>query len=263
MLATMHDLHNVVKEMIESLASGTLSDAEVIPWASPVPVFGNLDSSVATLGLNPSRREIVDGNGVQLRGNDRRLHTLESLDISSWSEANERHHRLIFDACRSYFSNNPYRTWFRPLDKVVSGADASYYNLSRSACHLDLVPFATKNSWRSLGRHQSRLIEASDDALGKILRESSVRVLILNGGGVVGKFKSAIDSTLTKAPVDAWTLEWGRKGYSYRGGIRTVCGIDLSLQVIVLGFTHNIQGTPGISDEHVCSIRDWIAWQLS
>ena len=259
-------MRNIMIKMIEPLASGALSDTGVIQWASPVPVFGNLDSSVATLGLNPSRREFVDGNGVQVRGNARRLHTLESLGISSWAEANERHHRLILDDCQSYFANNPYDEWFRCLDKVVSGADASYYDPSRSACHLDLVPFATKTRWGRLGKYQSRLLETSGDTLGKILRESSVRVLILNGGGVVDQFQSVIDSTLAEETVRAWTLRWARQdreGKAYQCTVNTVCGIDLGREVTVLGFNHNIQGTPGVSDELVCRIRDWIAYQLN
>ena len=259
-------IYDVMQKMIEPLANGALNDASVILWATPVPMFGDLDSTVATLGLNPSSREFKV-NGVPLRGNARRLHTLESLGISSLSEANEQHHRLILDACQSYFSNNPYDGWFGRLDKVVCGADASYYNPLRSASHLDLVPFATKNSWSDLtNRQKSRLIEASGDALGKILRESSVRVLILNGSGVVEKFQSIIDSTLIEATVPAWTLRYrrqDRQGISYRGTVSTVCGIDLSREITVLGFNYNIQGTHGVSDELIRSIRDWVAYQLS
>lgn len=255
-----------MQKMIEPLANGALNDASVIPWATPVLMFGDLDSTVATLGLNPSSREFKV-NGVPLRGNARRLHTLESLDISSWSEADEQHHHLILDDCRSYFSNNPYDEWFRRLDKVVSRAGVSYYDPSRSACHLDLVPFATMKSWGDLARrHQSLLLEASGDALGIILRESSVGVLILNGGGVVKQFQSVIDSTLIEATVPAWTLRYrrqDRQGISYRGTVNTVCGIDLGREITVLGFNHNIQSTPGVSDEHIRSIRGWVACQLS
>ena len=165
------------------MASGGLGETDVIPRASPVPSFGAPESQVATLGLNPSHREFVDNSGNPLLGNARRLHTLDSLGLTSWSQAEDCHIQRIWDDCRSYFSKNPYNRWFKPLDGVISDAGFSYYADSlKSACHLDLVPYATCRKWTELEKgQQSKLLNTSADTLGHLLRDSSVRVLILNG----------------------------------------------------------------------------------
>src|SRR5207302_775531 len=121
-----------------------LCAAQVIPWSSPVPVFGNLETAkVATLGINPSNREFVDVSGNELDGNSRRFHTLRSLDIPTWTKAKDRHLQLINDSCSDYFQRNPYDAWFRKLDSIITGTNTSYYHSLSHACHLDLVPYAT------------------------------------------------------------------------------------------------------------------------
>ena len=264
----MSDLHGTLRMMIKQLASGVLEETDVIPWASPVPAFGEPDSRVATLGLNPSRQEFVDRSRNPLRGNHRRLHTLESLSLRSWSQADDRHTRLILDACRFYFSNNPYDRWFRPLDNVLSGTGASYYDPSYSACHLDLVPFATKKAWSKLDDGQrARLLCMSGDMLGIILRDSSARVLILNGISVVKEFQSITGSCLEEEDVPEWKLERRKgndvKGFAYKGAVSAICGMDLGREMTVLGFNHNIQGSFGMTNNITRSMGDWVVSQLS
>ena len=94
---------------------------------------------VATVGINPSDKEFV--NALEIVGHKRRFHTLKSLGISCWSEADDCHIQHILESCTKYFEcdRNSYDRWFKPLDKIVAGTGASFY--SSDACHLDLVPY--------------------------------------------------------------------------------------------------------------------------
>src|SRR5690606_8657466 len=130
--------------LLDRLTDETAREAQVIPWGCPVPAFGDPAAArVATLGLNPSNREFVDDEGVELVGAARRFHTLTSLGLSSWDDADADHLDRILVSCRDYFTGNPYDRWFRRLDTVVSATGASFYDPASPACHLDLVPYAT------------------------------------------------------------------------------------------------------------------------
>jgi hypothetical protein len=57
-------LSRLVRDLVDSNM-----DSNVIPWACPIPSFGDLTRArVATLGLNPSNREFVDERGNELDG---------------------------------------------------------------------------------------------------------------------------------------------------------------------------------------------------
>src|SRR5579864_4914328 len=132
-------LHATLTTLIDRLDSPAISQTDVIRWGCPVPSFGDLSNArVATIGLNPSNREFVDESGNELEGSSRRFHTLTSLGLASWAEADARHLRLILESCRAYFLGNPYDTWFKRLDYVIHGARASFYDPASVACHLDL-----------------------------------------------------------------------------------------------------------------------------
>ena len=118
---------SVLTKLIDRLDSDAVIGTDIIPWSCPVPTFGDLTSpQLATLGINPSYREFVDPSGEELQGELRRFHTLESLGLETWSEADARHLELILDTYRSYFFCNPYNAWFKKLDFAISGANASY-----------------------------------------------------------------------------------------------------------------------------------------
>src|SRR6266849_5010343 len=144
-------MNTMLSKLVERLGDSTLSEANVIPWSSPVPSFGDVSRSrVATLGLNPSNREFVDALGNELDGPLRRFHTLRSLRLARWSDVSVPQLRLILDSCRAYFFRNPYHTWFGRLDHLISGTRASFYDRAATACHLDLVPYATSCKWIEL-----------------------------------------------------------------------------------------------------------------
>ena len=260
-----YNIFPTLTTLIDRLDSGTMKGTEVIPWGSPVPSFGDPSHSrVATLGINPSNREFVDKLGNELQGIDRRFHTLRSLGLDSWSGADARHLDLILESCRQYFARNPYDTWFRRLDIVLSGAHVSYYEHPSTACHFDLIPYATEKKWSDLTkRQQSVLMNVAGDTLGLILRDSPIRVLVLNGSAVVKGFEMISGLRLEQEPVEAWSL--GRKskrdvrGIAFKGTVDIMSGVQLGRQVKVIGYNHNLQGSFGVSTEVVRSIKTWIA----
>lgn len=127
-------MYTTLATLIDRLDSIAMSGTDVIRWGAPVPSFGDLTRArVATLGLNPSNREFVDDSGDELQGPHRRFHTLNSLGLTEWSDVDVRHPRLILDSCRTYFLGNPYDRWFKRLDYVIAGAQASYYDRSGSS----------------------------------------------------------------------------------------------------------------------------------
>lgn len=258
-------MHSTLATLINRLERSDISRANVIKWGCPVPSFGDLSrSQVATLGLNPSNREFVDEAGSELQGAARRFHTLGSLNIKSWAEVDARHMRMILESCCTYFRGNPYDRWFKRLDQVVSGTKASYYDDSHAACHLDLIPYATARKWTELTTQQrSLLLSISGDTLGLLLRDSPVRVLILNGKSVLRQFQEIAGVILESREMPTWSLPRQSKpdvtGIAYRGVVDTLSGISLGRQLLVLGFNHNLQSSFGVTTEVVHAIRRWIA----
>jgi hypothetical protein len=257
-------MHSTLTTLINRLDSSAISGTDVIRWGSPVPAFGDLSSAVvATLGLNPSNREFVDESGDELEGVSRRFHTLKSLGLRSWEEVDSRHLQMIIESCRFYFQGNPYDTWFKKLDQVISGTRASYYNSTSCACHLDLIPYATARKWTELSlRQRSCLLASTGDTLGLLLRDSRVRVLILNGRSVVQEFQAISGVALASDVMPTWSLPRQSspdvRGLSYRGMIDSLSGTALGRDILVLGFNHNIQSSFGVTTEVIRAIRGWI-----
>lgn len=258
-------MHTTLTTLIDRLDSPAISGTDVIRWGCPVPSFGDLAiSKVATLGLNPSNREFMDESGNELEGDLRRFHTLNSLGLKSWAEVDARHLTMILESCRSYFHGNPYDTWFKRLDQVVNAANASFYDVDCSACHLDLIPYATSRKWTELSPSQrSSLLQVTADTLGLLLRDSPVRILLLNGQSVVSKFQEIAGITLEREEMPRWTLPREQKpevaGFSYVGTVTTISGIALGHEVLVLGYNHNLQSSFGVTKGVIQAIREWIS----
>ena len=256
--------HATLLSLLERLDNKVLSKAQVIPWSSPIPSFGDLScSKIATLGLNPSNREFVDIQGKELDGKFRRFHTLKSLGLRKWSDARAAHRKMILESCSQYFYQNPYDGWFKGLDKIISGTKASYYNSSIKACHLDLIPYATACKWTELTTQQrALLLDLAGDTLGLLLKDSPVSLLILNGQTVIDNLQKITGVNFEKDTISDWTLPRksgvGVKGFSYRGVIGEVAGVQLNRKVHVLGFNHNIQSSFGVTTKVKSEIRHWV-----
>ncbi len=243
---------------------------QVIAWSSPVPFFGNLlKSKVATVGVNPSNLEFVNGKGEELTGDNRRLETLNSLNIPDWKAAKASHYKKISQTALHYFELNPYSNWFKPLEAMLLDANSSFYgNREHYACHVDLVPFATKEKWASLhSKTQREMLEECGFSLAKIFESSELVCLVLNGTTVTKTLVDLCDVKLTKTYKPAWNLKRksGKdvRGYSFEGKITHVQGRKLANSIDVLGFNHNLQSSYGVSAAVKSNISDWLVPKIS
>jgi hypothetical protein len=258
-------MQTTMAALIRYLSEITLAEAGVIPWSCPVVSFGNSSTAVvATIGLNPSNREFLDERGNELDGPFRRFHTLTSFGLDDWAEANATHLQLILESYYAYFLRNPYDGWFRRLDYIISGTDASYYDFPNTACHLDLIPYATAEKWTALGYDdQMALLNRASETLALLIRDSPIRVVVLNGNAVVKKFQELCPDALEKQLMEGWSLPRRSTsnvaGFAYKGLVRTISGVELDRDVLVLGFNHNIQSSFGVTSEILDSIHQWIA----
>jgi len=196
-------------------------------------------------------------------GTVRRFHTLSSLGLSRWRDAKSEHLQMIVDSCNTYFCRNPYDGWFKRLEELISGTRASYYGTGQSACHLDLIPYATSSKWSELSSGQrTALLGMAGDTLGLLLRDSPVRLLILNGQTVVQSLLQIADIDLERKLMPTWTLPRKRgegiSGYSYAGRLRKVGGVKLKKEIVLLGFNHNIQSSFGVTTGVKAAIGNWI-----
>lgn len=263
------DLASTLTTLICRLELAKKADTEVIQWAGPIPAFGNLMSSaIATVGINPSNREFVDDRDMELAGRHRRFHTLGSLGLDSWLDADCRHLTFIMSACQQYFLRNPYDVWFKKLETIVSGTNATFYGTSANACHLDLIPYATVRKWAELtGSQRSTLLSIASDSLALLIRESPVRCLILNGASVVEHFGCLAGTQLQREPIPGGTLRRGTGspvvGYGFRARVRVLCGVPLSHDVLVLGYNHNLQSSFGVTTGVIDAIRAWVKRAIS
>lgn len=261
------DHRREIKRLVRLLSAGAPVERGAIPWASPVMMFGSLQSSrVATLGLNPSNLEFVNARGEQLEAPLHRFESLSTLQLADWAHAAKEDIERVWSACELYFTRRPYDGWFKPLDRVISGLGVSYYDAWSSACHLDLVPFATSEKWSSLtGNAKQGLLQLGAKTLVTSIATSHIRVLVLNGATVVRTFERLLSKPLQVAPMPAWDLCRERAspvcGRSYRGVVTELAGMSLGREVLVLGFNHNIQSSFGVTREAVSSISDWIGRQ--
>lgn len=261
-------MEHALATALNRLDRDPLASLPVLRWGSPVPAFGDPEGSwVATVGLNPSNREFVDEDGKELRGTQRRFHTLASLGLLAWHQADAYHLQLLVSSCTEYFRNNPYDRWFRRLDDIIAAAGFSYYSKTRRACHLDLVPYSTAVKWSSLsGRDRMQLLAASADILGLVLHDSRIRALILNGSTVVRYFQRTLGIELRARPMSAWDMPRSDgsvvRGVAYTGCLDAIGGCRLPTRLIVLGYNHNIQSSYGVSRSLVERIGSWIKRRL-
>lgn len=257
-------MYGAMTALLQVLETHQATDLEVIGWGCPVPFFGHLESArIATVGINPSNREFVDTDGNELAGLHRRLPTLGSLGLPSWSQADFVALRSILFACRDYFERNPYDGWFGSLQRIIEPTGHSYYAPRSDACHLDVVPWATTGKWGGLPSSVRRqLRERAAEALADIVASSPLKMLVLNGQEVVRQFEALAGQQLEVQRFPAWDLprRSGRAvpGMAYCGRISSIAGIPLDRELLVTGYNHNVQSSFGVTAAVREGISGWI-----
>lgn len=262
-------MYGSVARLLDVLESDRTVADEAIRWSCPVPFFGHLETArLATVGINPSNREFVDSAGNELQDAGRRLPTLDSLSLPSWGHADYVALRAILDACRTYFDHNPYDRWFGSLERLFEATGCSYYSPKATACHLDIVPWATTYKWGALApRVRHELVERAAQALVELIADSCLTMLVLNGQEVVRRFEALIDQPLPIELAPAWDLPRSNgpivKGVAFRDVLTDIGGIPLDRELIVLGYNHNLQSSFGVTGAARSAISGWITDQYS
>jgi len=263
-------LSDITKNILANRKKETDDLLDVIPWSSPVPFFGDITQAVvATLAVNPSNLEFVDKNGNELAEPKRRLETLKSLGIVDWNKTKAGHFKQINHSAIHYFDNNPYNTWFKPLEQILLGANVSFYGRKENfAAHVDLIPFATQKKWTSLSSsQQQQLLEQYVNSLAGLLKHAPVKCLILNGMTVVKTLEKLSGIVLKRRSVNNWGLPRKSvgevKGYSFEGKVSKMGDVSLEKEIKVFGFNHNLQSSYGVTAEVKSNIKDWLVRMLN
>lgn len=223
------------------------ADGDVVPGSTPVVAFGDpTGAEIASLGINPSVREFTDKAGRWLRGDDRRLATLESLDAGGCDELTDAQVATVVADCAAYFNRNPYRRWFNPLDRVLRGAAGVSYD-DGTACHLDLVQWATDPVWSRLSDHARRtLLDDGIPHLHAQLTSERIRVVVLNGKQVIDQVNAIGLADLDEVGV------LPRR----RDTCRLYTGTGSNIQWF--GWSTNLQGSWGVTIDFKTQLAGWL-----
>lgn len=225
--------------------------ASIVPQTPPIASFGDPGTgSVATLGINPSRIEYVNRDGAELNGEDRRLETLQSTSATSLPNLSDTQAERIAASQRDYFTRRPYRQWFNQLDRVLTAAfGTSYYD--SSACHLDLVQWATNPVWGRLRSEQRAiLLDEGRPHLEQLLDLPNLQTVVMNGGGVIKEVRRA-------ALVELGDTEVMPMGHTT---CRIVAGRRGDQQWV--GWTTNLQSSVGVPNSFREALPDAVTRAL-
>jgi hypothetical protein len=219
---------------------------QVVPESTPVVSFGNVRTArVATLGLNPSKKDFFDDDRTELVGDKRRLETLKSLGVTNLVGASDEVAWRVFEGCNGYFHRRPYMRWFGPLEKVLKHVNTSYFD--GSGCHLDLVQWATNPVWGKLAASiRNSLLDADVPFLKRQLEQENIRLLLLNGTSIVKAYEDRLDGKLEEIPLE------------HKGRVRFFTGLYAD-RICVAGWNINLQGAFGVTKEEINSIGEAVA----
>jgi hypothetical protein len=178
---------------------------ELVAFSTPVVSFGNPRlARVATLGINPSSNEFQIGNGnkTPLGGEiPKRLVDTQVLGIESPIRLTRDQALQVIEGCYQYFygqNANPYE-WFLKLEEfILKPAGFTYYGPDATACHLDLVQWATDPVWDSIASKSTKelLLKQDKEFLRYQLTSYNFEYVFLNGSTAINQFKELGIATL-------------------------------------------------------------------
>ncbi|GIG30220.1 hypothetical protein [Cellulomonas marina] len=157
-----------------------------VPDSVPIVAFGDAQHArVATVGINPSDAEFA---GVQ----PPIALTASALGTSTGTPATVEQAERLLAVCSGYFQHHPYWKYFAPLEKVLQTGTGTSYS-DGSACHLDVVPWATTPVWGQITEATTRkeLLDAGAPVLASVLEATSLELVLLNGKQVVDQVQHA------------------------------------------------------------------------
>lgn len=182
----------IAPEVAERIRRPMPVGLRVLPGSLPVASFGDPDTaSVATLSLNPSWREFLSKSETWLLGHERRLASLTSLGANDPRELDDEQVAQVVADSKAYFHGPWYKSWFHWLESLLKSSGTGSY-LDGSACHLDLVQWATRPAQGELEPAVwDRLVEDDRGFLHWQILNSDVEVMLLNGASVVRELRRA------------------------------------------------------------------------
>ena len=232
----------------------------IVPLSTPVPFFGNyVSAKVYTIGINPSHLEfLTDGNKI-LPDSNKRLSDFETLGLtkdSSLEDLDEFQVGSVVGDCLTYFKRRPYK-WFNSLERVVNNSlNVSYF--SDTACHLDLVQWATIPVWGKIREEDpseaSQLLHLDLPFLEKQLdhlksQNKGIKCIFLSGRTVVENLQSLMSISLVgKTKVNHKRYQYDLFSGEFKG-------------ILVLGSSMNVPDSR-TSQEHRKYLGGWIDDQV-
>ncbi len=211
-----------------------------MPGSLPVLFFGDLFAAqVVTVGINPSKHEYLDRDGVELDAADRRFESLRSLGCADRSRLSARQCERAIGRMRAYFDagGNAYWRWFRPLRRVLDGMGFSLEQ--RSAAHLDLVQEPTDPVWGSIPdkTEQNLLLAADLPFLHWQITHFKPRIVICTSKTVLRHVTQLLGAT----PVDSGSVDGSRM--SWHVALATVGGAPMA----VAGWNYPLSRAHGLT----------------
>lgn len=206
---------------------------------APVLYFGDLkNAEVATISINPSDKEFLDGKGRILSGSNKRLESLHSLKRTNWNGLTQKKFDTMLDSYDNYFNNNPY-SWFNALENILNYNGYSYFknkNL-KLAAHLDICCMPTKEKWGEITKeNQTKLKEFGLPILAKLLKEESpnLKTIVINGKTVYNSISKYITNPETNT---SSFIQNNKTKVQYKGEMSNLCNIELGKVLKVVGWS--------------------------
>ena len=161
--------------------------APIVKNSTPVVSFGNpYKALVATVGINPSSKEFLDKKNNILSPEQKRLVDLDSLNKTNLNQLDEDDAEKIIEGCYNYFKTGNHYKWFDQIEEhVLKPTGYSYFD--GTACHLDLIQWATNPVWSQIKSKdiQAMLLEHDKEFFIHQIQKYNFETVFLNGKTVV------------------------------------------------------------------------------
>ena len=180
-------LKNNYDEDVKRVLQKEIVGTPVVKNSTPVVSFGNpYKALVATVGINPSSKEFLDNKNNILPQDQKRLVDLDSLNKTNLNQLDEKDAEKIIDGCYNYFKTGNHYKWFDQMEEhVLQPTGYSYFD--DTACHLDLIQWATDPVWSGIKSKevQNMLLEQDKEFFIHQINKYNFETVFLNGKTVV------------------------------------------------------------------------------
>jgi hypothetical protein len=138
------------------------------------------------VGINPSSKEFLDNKNNILPQDQKRLVDLDSLNKTNLNQLDEKDAEKIIEGCYNYFKTDNHYKWFDQMEEhVLQPTGYSYFD--DTACHLDLIQWATDPVWSGIKSKevQNMLLEQDKEFFIHQINKYNFETVFLNGKTVV------------------------------------------------------------------------------